>query len=146
MNYGDNLYYVNELLKLLDYSLKLDLDTPLNGEYLTGQLVFIDKVLTSLYEDSGKINGLSHYEDALRSIMKSKYRLCSFLGTLESAGESLRRRIHLDDKHIGEIKNRHQAHIDRIEGHFADKDNLKTPEDLVSQEEFRYLFGADDTE
>ena len=44
------------------------------------------------------------------------------------------------------IKDRHRDQIDRIENHFADRDTLSPPEDLVSQEEFRYLFGSNGTE
>ncbi len=146
MNYGDTIYYVNEIIKLLEHSLKLDLDPSMTADHLTDEILFADNLLDRLYEESAAINGLSYYEDALRSIMKSKYKFCSFLDALLEGGEPLKKRVHLDDQQTESIRRKHETDIERIENHFAEKDNFRTPEDLVSQEEFRYLFGVDEDE
>lgn len=144
MNYGDNIYYVNETIKLLEHSLKMELNPNLTGDHLTEQLRFADRMLNDLYEESGSINGLAHYEDALRAIMKSKYRFTSFLTTLKGMSEHVRKRFSLDDEDLEAMGRKHDADMRYIEDHFTNKDNQKPPEDLVSQEEFRYLFGSDE--
>ncbi|MBN2050112.1 MAG: hypothetical protein JW760_06680 [Spirochaetales bacterium] len=146
MNYGDNLYIINEIIKLLEHSVKLEADENLNGEILTQQLFFAHSALVALNDESSKINGLSHYEDTLRSIMKSKYRFLAFLHTLEHCPEAIRRRFHVEDEDTRTMKKAQEEDINGIEAYFADKESLLPPEDLVSQEEFRYLFGNEESD
>lgn len=142
VNYDDNLFYVHALVRTLRNGLQLELDADYFRDKIVEDVFFIHRTLQQIYESLRTNNYLINRRDHLRELMRVKRAFADLLGAildgeLPWAGNLAHYRDTLStsrDEHVREITDIQSL----MEGGAPAED----PQDIVSQDEYRFLFEA----
>ncbi len=137
-HYGDNLFVLGEMIRVLKDGLELELDASLFGERVTGEIFFIDGALCKLFLALNENPHLVDRPENLKSLMRSE-RL--FVGLLEEIGEE---RFSLSEElkpllaKLKEAVEVHQRNIGEVQAILAHTDVAESG-DMISPAEYEFL-------
>jgi hypothetical protein len=140
VNYEDNLFYIHTFVKTLRGGMQLELDADYFRDKVVEDIFFVDRTLGQIYEALRTNNYLINRRDHLRELMRVKRGFADLLsglvdGELEWAGELASYRDTLAD-----ARDRHVRDITDIQSLMEGGRPVEEPQDIVSQDEYRFLF------
>jgi hypothetical protein len=144
VNYDDNLFFIHSLVKGLRGGLQLELDTGYFRDKVVEDVFFIDRTLQQVYEILKSNSYLINRRDHLRELMRVKRAFADLLtsivdGTLpwaENLSQFTGKLAGARDSHVGDIAD--------IQGIMEGAAPVDDPQDVVSQNEYRFLFDSID--
>ena len=140
INYDDNIFYLQSLIKGLRTALHLDLDPEYFRDKLVEDIFFVDRTLQQIYETLGANTYLINRSDHLRELVRAKRAYCDFLDEAakqESASASLLAGL---SAKISSAREQHVRDIADIQGMMDGRTPTEEPKTIVSQDEYRFLF------
>jgi len=140
VNYDDNLFYVHSLIKGLRGGLQLELDVDYFRDKVVEDIFFIDRTLQQIYEALRVNSYLINRRDHLRELMRVKRGLADLLGAVLDGSLPWSANLSgFTDKLTG-ARDHHVRDITDIQGLMEGATPVDEPQDVVSQDEYRFLF------
>ena len=145
-NYDDNIFYVQFLIKTLRSGLRLDLDPEYFRDKIVEDIFFVDRTIQQIYETLKVNNYLINRTDHLRELVRAKRSFCDFLE--ESTNQELPFPEHLSAfaSKISSTRENHARDIADIQGLMEGRSPAEEPKNIVSQDEYRFLFQNEEPE
>jgi len=138
-NYDDNIFYIQTIIKTLKSAVTLDVD----GEYFRDKVVedifFVDGILLRILTSLRDNPHLIHRVDYLRSLLRAKTAFVEFLDDLIEAKTGLSTELTAYMAKLKNCRTSNRKDIAEIHTLLSNGDSVEPAEDLVSQEEFRFL-------
>ena len=147
INYDDDIYLLQTMIKTLNAAVQLKVDSDLFTEKITDDLFFIDATIQGLYRRLGESRKLLRRAEHLRSILRAKSALIDTIEICLKPETSMHEALTAFHGRLRACRNEHGDDIADIRTilQYGDDDE-DVDEDLVSQEEFLSLLQQDDDE
>jgi len=149
VNYEDNLFFLHSLIKGVRGGFQLELDEDYFRDKIVEDIFFVDRTLQQIYEtlrvNSYLINRRSH----LRDLMRVKRSFADLLADLVDLRLPWASSIAAFSDKLATARTQHVRDIADIQGLMEGSGPEEEPRDIVSQDEYRFLFESgeqDDTE
>lgn len=140
VNYDDNLFFLHSLIKALRGGFQLELDSDYFRDKLVEDLFFVDRILQQIYEALRVNSYLINRREHLRELMRVKRSFADLLaGLLDEALPWAENLTAFRDKLQG-ARTQHVRDIADIQGIMEGTSPVEDPQDVVSQDEYRFLF------
>ena len=143
VHYEDDIFFLNEQIRLLARNLKLHLDATYFADKVHQDLMFFDNLLSQFYRSLTANQVVVDRPQNLRFLNKTKRFYCNLLDSIVSGHIA----THLDlSSHFEEYTNtqmRQEEEIHEIRSLLNEIISQEEPEELISSEEYKFLF--DDT-
>jgi hypothetical protein len=147
VNYDDNLFYLHSLIKALRGGLQLELDIDYFRDKVVEDIFFVDRTLQQIYETLRVNSYLINRRDHLRELMRVKRGLADLLGALLDGTLPWFENLAAFSDKLAGARDHHVRDIADIQGLMEGGVTADDPQDVVSQDEYRFLFEAEqDTE
>lgn len=139
IHYEEDLFLLKEMLRTLHRGCSINIDSSIFLEYTINQLLFINKALKELYSSISEANYIKSPEQ-IRNLLRVS---SNFRGLLD---DLINDRVHFSSytrSYINDFKSMENEHTEASAGikelllSLSDNDDQ---EDLVSEEEFMFLF------
>ncbi len=140
VHYEDDIFILNDKLRLLLRDLKLHLDATYFAEHVHRELLFIDNMLSQFYRSLTANQGVVDRPQNLRFLSKTKRLFCNLLDNIVSG--QLATDLDLSS-HFEEYTNtqvRQEEEIRDIRTLLNELIAKEEPEELISSEEYKFLF------
>ncbi len=138
ISYGDNLFFVGELVRVLKDGLQLDLDPSIFAEKLVEQILFVDHTLTKIYAALKGNPLLIDRPEHLKSLMRTSKLTADLLDGL------LRERFALSEElrplypKLADIRDEKRNTVQEIQTILAQSDSSESG-DMISPAEYEFL-------
>ena len=140
VNYDDNLFYLHSLIKGLRGGFQLELDIDYFRDKVVEDIFFIDRTLQQIY-DSLRVNSyLINRRDHLRELMRVKRGFADLLGGLLDDSLPWSENLSAFTDKLTGARDHHVRDIADIQGLMEGGTPVDEPQDVVSQDEYRFLF------
>ena len=140
VHYEDDIFFLNEKIRLLARDLKLHLDSAYFAEHVHQELIFFDNMLSQFYRSLTANQEIFERPRNLRFLNKTKRLYCNLLDGITSGHTA----PHLDlSSHFNEYNNaqiQQEEEILKIRTLLNEIIMHEEPEDLISSEEYKFLF------
>ena len=145
-NYDDNIFYLQFLIKTLRSGLRLDIDPDYFRDKTVEDIFFIDRTIQQIYEALKANNYLINRADHLRELVRAKRAFCDFLE--ESMNEELPFPGYLSGFYakLSSTREHHARDMADIQGLMEGRSPAEEPKNIVSQDEYRFLFQDEEPE
>jgi len=140
VNYDDNLFYVHSLIKGLRGGLQLELDVDYFRDKIVEDIFFIDRTLQQIYEALRVNSYLINRRDHLRELMRVKRGLADLLGAVLDGSLPWSASLSAFTDKLAGARDHHVRDITDIQGLMEGSAPVDEPQDVVSQDEYRFLF------
>ena len=149
INYEDNIFYLTTQIRNLKNGIKLDINPDFFKDKFVEDILFIDSGLRKIYQSLTRNVYLIHRNDYLRSLQRAKKAFVVFMEEIESGVSPFCAKLSPFRKQLAASKDTQQNEIKEIHqqlnsGNDASLDS--NGEDVVSQEEYQFLFKAGEEE
>lgn len=139
VHYDDDIYYLNESIRMLMRNLKLHLDGTYFEEKVHHELMFLDKLLSQFYRALTANQFLHERPQNLRFLNKTKRLFCTLLQSIVNGTSA----SHLDlSAHFEEYKktvSRQEQEISEIRSVLFEIVHNEDQNEQVSSEEYKFL-------
>jgi hypothetical protein len=146
VNYDDNIFFIQTMIKTLDSGIQLTIDGDLFREKFIEDIFFVDSTLSRVLTQLRQNQQLIRRTEYLRALMRAE---TLFLDLLNKAlDENLpfsAELTHVAHK-LRACRSTHQQDLDEIRSILHESSSADFEEDVVSQEEFRSLLQNDEDE
>lgn len=140
VNYDDNLFHLHSLIKGLRGGLQLELDIDYFRDKVVEDIFFIDRTLQQIYEALRVNSYLINRRDHLRELMRVKRGFADLLGGLLDGTLSWSESLSAFTDKLADVRDQHVRDIADIQGLMEGGTPVDEPQDVVSQDEYRFLF------
>jgi len=144
VNYDDNLFYLHTVIKTLRGGLQLELDADYFRDKVLEDIFFIDRTLQQIYEALRTNTYLINRRDHLRELMRVKRSFADLLGGLLDGELSWAEHLGSYTTTLTESREQHVREITDIQSLMEGGIPVDEPQDIVSQDEYRFLFQSGD--
>lgn len=143
IHFDDDIFYLNQLVRLYLRSLKLDIDGMYFSEKVDHDIRFLDQHLSNLYSSLADRPYQSEYQQNLRFLNKTKLLFEELLNMIieEGTGNRLDLSSHFDE--YSRIRKRQNEEVEAIRGILKNILSSENQSELISSEEYRYLLDFD---
>ncbi|MFW5712652.1 MAG: hypothetical protein ACOC2P_01500 [Spirochaetota bacterium] len=143
VHYEDDIFFLNEQIRLLLRNLKLHLDSTYFADKIHQDLLFYDNMLSQFYRSLTANQVVVDRLQNLRLLNKTKRLFCNLLDSIVSGhiAEHLDLSSHFDEYTSTLV--RQEEEIREIRSLLNEIISQEEPEELISSEEYKFLF--DDT-
>ncbi len=143
IHYEENIFLLKEMLRTLRRGCSISIDSSIFLEYTVNQLLFISKALKELYST---ITETSHIKspEQIRNLLRVS---SSFLGLLDDLANERLKFGEFIRSYKGDFQSIEEEHINessRIKEILLSLSEEAESEELVSEEEFMFLFKDDE--
>ncbi|MFP4384391.1 MAG: hypothetical protein ACLFST_07580 [Spirochaetia bacterium] len=145
INYEDNIFYLTTQIRNLKNGIKLDIDPDFFKDKFVEDILFIDSGLRKIYQSLTRNVYLIHRNDYLRSLQRAKKAFVVFMEEIESDASPFCAKLSPFRKQLSASKDTQQNEIKEIHQQLNsgnDASVVSNGEDVVSQEEYQFLFKA----
>lgn len=149
INYEDNIFYLATQIRNLKNGIKLDIDPDFFKDKFVEDILFIDSGLRKLFQSLTRNVYLIHRNDYLRSLQRAKKSFVAFIEEIEAGTSPFCSNLSPFRKQLSASKETQQKEITEIHNQLTsknDRDVESRGEDVVSQEEYQFLFKAGEEE
>lgn len=140
VHYEDDIFFLNEQIRLLSRNLKLHLDATYFADKVHQDLMFFDNLLSQFYRSLTANQVVVDRPQNLRFLNKTKRFFCNLLDSIVSGHIA----AHLDlSSHFAEYTStqmRQEEEIHEIQSLLNEIISQEDPEELISSEEYKFLF------
>ncbi|MAG13091.1 MAG: hypothetical protein CMN78_00660 [Spirochaetales bacterium] len=138
--YDDNIFFLNEIISNIDDGIRLDIDTGLYLDKLVEDILFVESTLSRLYGSLQENNKLIRRSEHLRRLVRSKLKFSELLEDIVQHRVPLAENLVPFYPKFNELISEQQDHLAEIRNQLsASPGSADGSEDVVSQEEIRYL-------
>ncbi len=143
VHYEDDIFFLNEQIRLLSRNLKLHLDSTYFADKIHQDILFFDNMLSQFYRSLTANQVVVDRPQNLRLLNKTKRLFCNLLDSIVSGhiAAHLDLSSHFDEYTSAEV--RQEEEIREIRSLLNEIVSQEEPEELISSEEYKFLF--DDT-
>ena len=142
VNYDDNLFHLHSLIKGLRGGLQLELDIDYFRDKIVEDIFFVDRTLQQIYEALRVNSYLINRRDHLRELMRVKRGFADLLGALLDGSLPWSENLFTFTDKLAGARDHHVRDIADIQGLREGGALVDEPQDVVSQDEYRFLFEA----
>ena len=146
VNYDDNLFHLISLTKTLRNGLQLELDADYFRDKVVEDILFIDRALQQIYEALSVNTYLINRKAHLRELMRAKRAFADMLEEITSRSGVFAQQLAPFDEKIGKAREQHLQDISEIQSMIEVGKKEQLTEDIVSQDEYQFLFREEDNE
>lgn len=145
-NYDDDIFFVQTIVKSLRTGLTLELDTSLFKDKVVEDILFVDKTLQRILQSLDANHYLIRRSEYLRDLLRAKRAFADFLNDV--TGERLPFASHLasERESLQAAREQHIRDIADLQTAMDRADESPEAEDVVGQDEFRFLLQPDENE
>ena len=139
IHYEEDIFLLKEMLRTLKRGCSISIDSSIFLEYTVNQLLFISKALKELYSSISEVNYIKSPEQ-IRNLLRVS---SSFRGLLDDLTYDRLKFSEFTRGYITDFKSIEQEHIKasaEIKELLISLNETDEQEDLVSEEEFMFLF------
>lgn len=140
VHYENDIFFLNEKIRFLMRNLKLNLDATYFAENVHKDLLFFDNLLSQFFRTLSANQVIVERPQNLRFLSKTKRLYCNLLDNIVSGHLA----AHLDlSSHFDEYTNaqiRQEEEIREIRSLLNELISQEEPEELISSEEYKFLF------
>jgi hypothetical protein len=144
VNYDDNIFFIQTMIKTLDSGIQLTIDGDLFREKLIEDIFYIDSTLSRVLSQLRENRLLIRRTEYLRALMRAETLFLDLLN--KSLDEKLPFSAELS--HVAHklraCRSTHQQDLEDIRSILHESSHSDLEEDVVSQEEFRSLLQNDE--
>ena len=144
INYEDDIFYLIVLIRRLGEGLKLDLDTHFFLDKIADDLFFIDETMEKISTSLESNIHLIKREKYLRDFKRAERRLIRILDDVIENKVEFSEQLQPFLEKLKKIKENHSQSMERIGGLLSRILNQTPEEDIISEEEFRYLLSDEE--
>ena len=140
VHYGDNLFLVGEMIRVLKDGLQLEIDPRLFSEKIATDISFVDRCLDELYESLDASPLLIDRNDHLKSLMRAENLFADLLEEL--VGERLRMSAELKEnlERYGGLRTHHRERVAEIRKTISNSEPaFGDSGDMISPAEYEFL-------
>ena len=137
--YDDDLFYLNEIIAVLDDAVRLDIDSNLFLDKFVEDVMFVETILGRLYLSLMENDLLIRRAEYFRLIMRSQHIFAELLGNIMNSESGLAKNLYPFFAKFRELITEQRVHINEIRTLLSSQTSEAQHEDMVSQEEFRIL-------
>ena len=148
VNYDDNLFYLHSLVKNLRSGLLLELDTGYFRDKVVEDLFYVDRTLQQIFEALRVNSYLINRRDHLRELMRVKRAFADLIASVLDGTLPWGENLDGFSGKLSDTRDQHVRDISDIQGIMEGSAPADDPQDVASQDEYRFLFeaGADTPE
>ena len=145
IHYEEDAFLLKDMLKTLRRGCSLDIDPSIFIEYAVNQLLFISKALKELYASILKSNFL-HSPEQLRSLIRVSGSFTDLIDDVLNGRLKFSENLHNYSEDFKSIEKEHLESSEQLKELLGSVDGEYEQEQLVSEEEFKFLFREDEEE
>lgn len=138
-NYDDDIFFVQALVKSLKAGLTLEIDADLFRDKVIEDILFADGTLARIYQSLDTNRFLVRRAEYLRDLLRAKRAFADFLEEITSGRLSFSSELESVRSTLTEARIRHVREIADIQTAMDQDAASPEPQDIVSQDEFRFL-------
>jgi len=138
ISYGDNLFFVGELVRVLKDGLQLDLDTAIFSEKIVEQILFVDHTLTKLYTALKGNPLLVDRPEHLKSLMRTAKLMADLLDGLLHGRYGLSEELRPLFPKLADMRDEKRRAVQEIQTILAQSDSSESG-DMISPAEYEFL-------
>jgi len=144
-NFEDNIFYLSTLVKSLKAGISLDIDPEYFREKMVEDILFVDSNLSRIYSALKEGVYLIKRNEYLRNLARAKRIFADFLTDTLEGGYSFASSLDQYSTKFRASRSEQLADIQAI-NHLLDQPLSENVEqgDIISRDEYRFLFQADD--
>ena len=145
IHYEEDLFLLKEMLRTLRRGCSINIDSSIFLEYTVNQLLFISKALKELYSSISEANYIKSPEQ-IRNLLRVS---TNFRGLLDDLINDRFKFSEFTRSYTADFNSIEQEHIKasaKIKELLISLNEVEDQEDLVSEEEFMFLFQEDENE
>ena len=137
--YDDNIFYLNEIISNIDDGIRLDIDTDLFLDKLVEDILFVESALARIYGSLHDNSKLIRRNEHLRRLVRSKLKFSELLEDIVERRVPISENLAPFYPKFIELFHEQQHHLDELRAQLSTNDSAGEDEDMVSQEEIRFL-------
>ncbi len=146
VNYDDSIFYVQAMIKSLSSGLSLDVDTAIFKEKMVEDIIFVDSAINQLLERLRDSYRLIHRIEYLRMLLRSINSYVELLQACLDGKLAMSEELNDVAPRLSRLLEAHEERAREIQAALQQGGVGDSPEDVVSQEEFRFLLQESDEE
>jgi hypothetical protein len=146
VNYEDNLFYLISLTKAIGNGVQLELDRDYFRDKVVEDLLFIDRTLQQIYDSLSTNTFLINRKGHLRELMRAKRAYADMLDDVVNQKGQFARELEQFAAKFSGARDQHIRDIADIQGLMEAGRKEEHTEDIVSQDEYRFLFQNDEND
>lgn len=146
IHFEEDLYFLNELLNTLDGGVALNLDRLFFFDKIIEDIFFIDTTIGRLYSALGESYRIVQAESVTRGIITVKQRFTDFLSIIVSNSSGMGEAFTPFLEKFSEMTDSHRRDVEELQKSLLSSDMQSTPREVISQEEYQFLFPSDEDE
>lgn len=140
VNYEDNLFYLHSLIKGIRGGFQLELDDDFFRDKVVEDIFFVDRTLQQIYETLRVNSYLINRRNHLRDLMRVKRAFTDLLGDIVDSRLPWSSSVAPFFDKLAAKRDDHVRDITDIQGIMEGPVPEEEPRDVVSQDEYRFLF------
>jgi hypothetical protein len=144
VNYDDNLFFLISLTKVLGNGLKLELDADYFKDKVLEDILFIDRTLHQIYEALSVNAYLINRKGHLRELMRAKRSFADLLDEVINGKSRFSHELSPFESKLSSARAQHISDISDIQDSVEPGQSAEQSGDVVSQDEFRFLFSDEE--
>jgi hypothetical protein len=147
INYEDNIFYLTTLIRNLKNGTMLDIDADIFKDKFIEDILFINSGLQKIYKSLSRNAYLIRRNDYLRSLHRAKQSYVDFVDEVLAGSYPFCEKLSSYSSQFNATKESQLKDMTEIHSQLMGAGEEKTSvedEDVVSQEEYRFLFKEDE--
>ena len=146
VNYDDNIFFVQTMIKTLRSGLALDIDPELFKDRVLEDIFFIDATLMKILSQLRENPNLIRRSEYLKALLRAENAFLDFLGDVLAAERPLSAGLTPYDYKIRTCRSSHHDARSQIQSMLRAPEESVPEEDVVSQEELGFLLQEEEEE
>jgi hypothetical protein len=146
VNYDDNIFFVQTMIKTLRSGLALDIDPELFKDKALEDIFFIDSTLMKILSQLRENPNLIRRSEYLKSLLRAENAFLDFLGDILASERPLAESLSPYSHKVRACRSSHQSTLSDVQNMLHRPEQGSPEEDVVSQEELGFLLEEDEEE
>jgi hypothetical protein len=144
VNYDDNIFFVQTMIKTLRSALALDIDPELFKDKALEDIFFVDSVLMKIFSQLRDNPNLIRRTEYLKALLRAENAFGDFLTDAISAERPLAEALSPFSHKLRACRSSHQTTLSEVQTMLRGPEKPSPEEDVVSQEELGFLLQEDE--
>ena len=145
ISYGDDLFFIAELARVLKDGLELDLDSATYSEKIGDEILFLDRSLTRIYASLRESPLLIDRPEHLKSLMRTAKLLADLIDGLLHGRLPLCEGLRPLFPKLADVRDEKRRLAQEVQALLAQSDSSESG-DMISPAEYEYLLMDADSE
>lgn len=139
VNYDDNIFFVQTMIKTLRSALTLDVDPEMFKDKALEDIFFVDSVLMKIFSQLRDNPSLIRRAEHLKALLRAENAFLDFLSDTLAAERPLAEALSPFSHKLRACRSSHQGTRSEVQTMLHGPDSHGPEEDVVSQEELGFL-------